>query len=248
MGGGGVLMPAATPDLIAEVDQAAQELVTLLAAQPGARRQRTPDWLARAHRAGTLRRPVVWRNSILHTALWRRAHVEFFSLPGEIGVLHLCAFPALDQALPILGFDVITGRSKATGCFLDLSPTVPAAAPVIAAWVANRVPVQGERRVLPDWAAMFSPHAVAVRPRDAAEVAAGLALGMATLRGVLAETAPAAADRTAMQAAQARYVAAQRENERTRRMLAGCVGEGLADAFIEHCLFPLPRPALLAAA
>ncbi len=234
--------------LVARLDAAVARLEAIALAAPGATRCETPDWLHRAAAEGALRRPIAWRNTVVRTPRLRRLHAEFFSIPGEIGVLHLCAFPADDAALPILGFDVVAGQQRATGCFLDLSPTVPQAEPLVAHWAAGLAP-SGEPRVLPDWAAMFSPHAVAVRPRDAAELEAGLAAGEAALRMILA-AAPMRADPAAMHAAQARYVEGQRRNDRTRRMLAGCIGADLAERFIAECLFPLPddAPALRDAA
>lgn len=239
-----------TVDLIARLDAAATRLAALLGATPGARVLPAADWLARAERDGSLRRPVLWRNALVRTKLLRRAHVEFFAIPGEIAVLHLCAFPRLDRALPILGFDVIAGREKATGCFLDLSPTVPEAMPVIADWAtATREAALrlGEKRILPDWAAtIFSSAAVAARPHAAGDVEAGLALGAATLTRLLELRRAPAADPRAMRDAQLRYIEAQHQNDRTRRMLAGCVGPSLADAFIEKMLFPPPPRSRLA--
>lgn len=231
------------PDLIALLNQAAQDFAAMLRTAQGSRLLPTPDWLETARAAGTLRRPLVWRNTLVRTRLLRRAHVEFFSIPGEIGVLHVCIFPALDRALPIFGFDVVAGRNKATGCFLDLSPTVPAAEPMMTAWGARAVKTttaMGAARTLPDWASMFSAHALAVRPGSRVEVTEGLGFGVASLAVLLAEAAPPPADPQEMRAAQLRYIAAQRRNDRTRAMLAGCVGPVLADAFIERCLFPAP--------
>lgn len=233
-----------TADLIASLDTAATRLAAMLGTTQGARTLPAPDWLARAEREGSLRRPVVWRNTVVRTKLLRRAHVEFFAIPGEIAVLHLCAFPRLDRALPILGFDVIAGREKATGCFLDLSPTVTAATPIIADWAAatrDAAANVGEPRVLPDWAAaIFSPAAVAVRPRTPEDVEAGLALGATALSRLLAMRSAPTTDWPTMRDAQLRYIEAQHQNDRTRRMLAGCVGPALADAFIARMLFPPP--------
>lgn len=233
----------APPDLIALLDQASQDFTTMLRAAQGARLLPAPDWLEAARDAGALRRPLAWRNTLVRTRQLRRAHVEFFSIPGEIGVLHVCIFPALDRALPIFGFDVVAGRGKATGCFLDLSPTVPAAAPVITGWGARAAAVaagMGMARPLPAWASMFSDHVLAVRPGSPVEVAEGLRFGMASLAALLNEARPRPAEPAAMRAAQLRYIAAQRQNERTRAMLAGCIGPALADAFIARCLFPDP--------
>ncbi|MBK1659286.1 hypothetical protein [Paracraurococcus ruber] len=237
-------------DLIARLDEAAAALAARALAAPAALPLPEMDWLAAARRAGTLRRPLAWRNLVVATPAWRRLHVEFLAIPGEIAVLHCCGMPQPHLALPVLGFDVVAGREKATGCFLDLSPTVAAASPAILDWAAGVVPLRaglGEQRALPDWASIFSPHVVAVRPRDPAEVEAGLALGEATMAAMLALARIPAADPAAMAAAQSRYVEGQRRNDRTRRMLAGCIGAPLADAFIADCLFPLPATPALAA-
>jgi len=223
--------------LIDRLDLACWRFAAAALAAPGAEVVPQPDWLAMA----TPRRPIEWRNHVVRTPLWQRLHVEYFALPGEIAVLHLCAFPRPEIALPILGFDVITGRERATGCFLDLSPTVPEAEPCIAAWgawVAPQRAALGEARVLPEWTAIFSPEVVAVRPEGLEGFEAGVALGEATLLGCLRDTRQPRAEPMAMLAAQARYIAAQRRNDRTRRMLAGCVGPEMADSFIAECLFP----------
>lgn len=222
--------------LLQRLEAAADALADAAAALPGARSLPMEDWLARAASEGTLRRPIAWRNTVVRTPALRRLHVEYFAIPGEIAVLHACAFPHLDQALPIYGFDVIAGEDRATGCFLDLSPTVPEADPLIASWAAgiDRASL-GASRILPEWTAIFSPHVVAVRPGDAAAFQAGLDLGAATLQHLVST---AGCDAAAMAAAQARYIEGQRRNDRTRRMLASCIGAALADAFIAECLFP----------
>ncbi len=233
--------------LLRRLEDAADALAATALALPGARALPMEDWLARAAVAGTLRRPIAWRNTVVRTPALRRLHVEYFAIPGEIAVLHACAFPHLDQALPIYGFDVIAGEDRATGCFLDLSPTVPQADVLIEAWgedVAAQRAALGASRILPEWTAIFSPRVVAVRPADAVAFQAGLDLGAATLRRL----APAGGcDPGAMAAAQARYIEGQRRNDRTRRMLASCIGADLADAFIAECLFPpVPSPAAAA--
>jgi phycocyanobilin:ferredoxin oxidoreductase len=230
--------------LIRRLEDAADALAASAIALPGATVLPAEDWLARARAEGTLRRPIAWRNTVVATPTLRRLHVEFFAIPGEIAVLHACAFPHLDQGLPIYGFDVIAGQDRATGCFLDLSPTVPEADALIEAWAGDIAPHRdalGTTRILPEWTAIFSPRVVAVRPADAVAFQAGLDLGAAALRRLRA--APRC-DAIAMAAAQARYIEGQRRNDRTRRMLASCIGADLADAFIAECLFPpVPAPA-----
>lgn len=233
--------------LLHRLEEAADDMAAIAQGLPGASILPMPDWLERARAAGTLRRPIVWRNTVVAMPALRRLHVEFFAIPDEIAVLHVCAFPHLDQALPIFGFDVIAGQDRATGCFLDLSPTVPEADALITAWgdsVDAMRPALGASRILPEWTAIFSPRVVAVRPADADAFQAGLDLGRQALGRVTAATPAPRCDSTAMAAAQTRYIDGQRRNDRTRRMLATCIGPELADAFIDECLFPpVPTPA-----
>ncbi|NGM19596.1 hypothetical protein G3576_06195 [Roseomonas stagni] len=233
--------------LLRRLEEAADALAAMALAIPGATPRPMPDWLARAEQAGTLRRPIAWRNTVVTTPALRRLHVEYFAIEGEIAVLHACAFPHLHEALPIYGFDVIAGQDRATGCFLDLSPTVPGADPLIEAWADGLAPMRGglgAARVLPEWTAIFSRHVLAVRPSDALAFDRGIELGRAALEHLVAAPAARRCDRGAMAAAQTRYIEGQCRNDRTRRMLAGCIGADLADAFIAECLFPpVPVPA-----
>lgn len=235
--------------LIDRLSEATDRFAALAAAAPGAVGMEVPDWLARARETGALRRPIAWRNTVVTTAGLRRLHVEFFALPGEIAVLHVCAFPHLSAALPIFGFDVIAGREKATGCFLDLSPSVPEAAFVTQAWAAQLATYRaalGEVRELPEWGTIFSSEVLAVRPRDARDFEHCLDFGAESLAALL-DTRASAADPAAMRLAQLHYIDGQRRNDRTRRMLAGCIGPALADRFIDDCLFPLPATGAAAA-
>lgn len=229
--------------LLGFVDQAASRFEALLRDTEGATPLDEVDWLAEAERQGALRRPLAWRNLVVETPGFARLHVEFFAIPGEIAVLHLCGFPRLDVALPIFGFDIVSGREKATGCFLDLSPTVPEATPLLQQWAARArlaAPGLGEPRELPSWAWMFSCNAIAVRPRGQADVDAALRFGEAMLCWLLGLGSAEIAEPQAMRVAQLRYIDGQRRNDRTRRMLAGCIGNELADRFIAEVLFPDP--------
>jgi phycocyanobilin:ferredoxin oxidoreductase len=202
-----------------------------------------PDFCSLARRDGTLSKSVVWINDIFKSPVFRWAHVEFFSIADQIAVIHVCVFPHFDHAAPIFGFDIIASCHKATGAFLDLSPTVDVAEKAIAQWgMKTKKDRAGfsDHRDLPDWAAeIFSPSALAIRPVSLQEVDDVLALGRASLAMWLdqpAITFPAAQ----MMAAQRRYVEGQRRNQHTFRMLSTCVGPALAREFIDDWLFPTP--------
>ena len=112
-------------DLVTVLSDHARRFASSLAAGSDVERVQVPDFLIRARCEGTLSKPVVWTNDVFTGPDFRWAHVEFFSIPDQIGVIHVCVFPRMDRPAPIFGFDIIAGRRKATGAFLDLSPTTP---------------------------------------------------------------------------------------------------------------------------
>jgi phycocyanobilin:ferredoxin oxidoreductase len=232
--------PGEGVDFIARLFAQYRIIADDLAARPEVRRIEAPDFSERARRAGTCLRPVDWANEIFEGPGFRWAHVEFFSIPGQIGVLHVCLFPALDRRAPIFGFDIISGRAKATGAFLDLSPTTPSFDPIADAWMGSPPEAFAEPRTLPEWAAaIFSPRALAIRPVSVSEVDAVVALARRSLAFWLDAEKPSGSV-AVMALAQYRYAAAQRLNEHTFRMLAGCVGPEIAREFIDDWLFPTP--------
>jgi phycocyanobilin:ferredoxin oxidoreductase len=201
---------------------------------------------------GSLARPLAapapplpgleWSNLLLAAPSFRHGHVESFVAPGRVSVLHVCLFPPLDDPAPIYGFDMVAGPARVTGIFLDFSPVVEATPGLRLADAVDPARLAGfaAPRPLPPWGEVFSADMLAVRPADSAEVARAIALAEAALQGWLARpgrsAGPGAASRIA--AGQARYVAAQRRNEHTLRMLAGFIGAEAARRFIDDVLFP----------
>lgn len=223
------------------------------------------DWFAARLEAepGGIRRTMApleglldgqWSNLLLSGRLFRHAHVETLHIPGRLSVLHVCLFAHLDDAAPIFGFDMIAGPSRVTGIFLDFSavlageqglvqprsaqPSLRLSDAVDPALLANFA----ERRILPDWGDIFSCDVLAVRPVDMAEIERALALARQALdRWLSAPGRPVRACPAAIAAGQARYIAGQRRNEHTRRMLTGLIGDVAARRFIDEVLFP-PLP------
>ena len=228
-------------DLVDLLEAWAHEFAAVLAGRPSVKRIEAPDFLFRAKASGALVKPVIWRNEIFVGPEFRWAHVEYFAIGEQIGVIHVCVFPSLDCHAPIFGFDIISGGRKATGAFLDLSPTTAEAAEIVDSWAAEtkrEVETFQEKRRLPDWAAaVLSEHAVAIRPVSPSEVEAVLTLAQRSLALWLDRKKPVGRG-VAMLRAQQRYVEAQRRNEHTLRMLAGCVGADIARHFVNEWLFP----------
>lgn len=181
-----------------------------------------------------------WDNILLRARTFRRAHVETFDVPGRLSVLHVCVFPHLDDPTPIFGFDMVAGSARVTGIFLDLSPVgllppVPSLSDVcdpqaLAGFATPRSP--------PEWGDIFSADLLAVRPDSLEEVGKTIALAMVALNGMLRAARLSTAAEAVVAAGQARYIAGQRRNEHTLRMLAGFIGHAAARRFIDEVLFP----------
>lgn len=64
-----------------------------------------------------------WINKTWNNYCIYRAHLDVVDARDSKGLwmAHLCIFPSIEYNLPIFGFDVIAGKTKVTGAFLDLS-------------------------------------------------------------------------------------------------------------------------------
>jgi phycocyanobilin:ferredoxin oxidoreductase len=179
-------------------------------------------------------------NVLFAADTFRRANVEMFSAPGRVYGVHVCVFPHLHDPTPIFGLDIVSGPARVTGIFLDLSPVTEAPPAPRLRDVADADLFDGFSiyRDLPEWCEIFSPDALAVRPMDFDEVARAIDLAQVALEAALASSRRSSAyvDATA---GQARYVAGQRRNEHTFRMLTGFIGAGPARRFIDEVLFPM---------
>jgi phycocyanobilin:ferredoxin oxidoreductase len=67
-----------------------------------------------------------WINRVWQSYSVRRAHIDVVDARDTRGLwmMHVCVFPVLSSDAPIYGFDVIAGKNKMTGAFLDFSKTV----------------------------------------------------------------------------------------------------------------------------
>ena len=106
-----------------------------------------------------------WVNRIWTSDRYRRAHVDVVDARESKGLwmMHCCVFPHTHNPAPIFGFDVIAGKNKITGCFIDYSPTGDFDHPMIE-YFAEEVGQYdwNKPRKLPEWAErIFSPHMIA---------------------------------------------------------------------------------------
>ena len=185
-----------------------------------------------------------WINRVWSSADYRRAHVDVVDARETKGLwmMHCCIFPHTHNPAPIFGFDVIAGKNKMTGCFIDYSPTEDKIHPMIEyfgekvgryEWV--------KKRELPDWAKrIFSEHMVAAgNVSDDGELAQ-----ISSLAGILVnhyletvgETNNTAIDTTSHQNY---YCDNQKQNPHTPKVMASLgLNEDDVRVFIQECLFP----------
>ena len=185
-----------------------------------------------------------WVNRVWTGELYRRAHVDVVDARETKGLwmMHCCVFPHTNNPAPIFGFDVIAGKNKITGCFVDYSPTIDKNHPMCE-WFAGEVAKLEWRRerTLPDWAQrIFSTSMVAAgNVQDETELAQIRELAEMCVYNyteTVAETAGKTADNTFEQNY---YAQNQKQNPHTPRVMVSLgLSEEDVKVFIQDCLFP----------
>ena len=96
-----------------------------------------------------------WINQVWTSDRYRRAHIDVVDARNTKGLwmMHCCVFPHTYNSAPIFGFDVIAGKNKITGCFIDYSPTTDRKHPMIEYFAEEVSRYEWiKKRDLPDWA------------------------------------------------------------------------------------------------
>ena len=185
-----------------------------------------------------------WVNRVWQSDRYRRAHIDVVDARDTKGLwmMHCCIFPHIKNSAPIFGFDVIAGKNKITGCFIDYSPTTDRNHPMIDYFAEEVSRYEWiKKRELPEWAQrIFSPYMVA-----AGNVSSETELSqIASLAQILSnhyletvgETNNSVADATFEQNY---YAQNQKQNPHTPRVM---VSLGLSEedvrVVIQDCLFP----------
>jgi phycocyanobilin:ferredoxin oxidoreductase len=184
-----------------------------------------------------------WVNRVWSSGLYRRAHVDVVDAREKKGLwmMHCCIFPHIHNPAPIFGFDVIAGKNKITGCFIDYSP------------VAKQHPMLDyfgdevsryewiKKRELPDWAKrIFSTNMIAAgNVQDDEELSQISSLAHILVNhyletvGETNNTVPNSTER------QNFYCLNQKQNPHTPKVMASLgLDEEDVRVFIQDCLFP----------
>lgn len=185
-----------------------------------------------------------WVNRVWTSENYRRAHVDVVDARSTKGLwmMHCCIFPHTHNPAPIFGFDVIAGKNKITGCFIDYSPTADRTHPMIEYFAEEVSRYEWiKKRELPDWAQrIFSTNMIAAgNVSDEHELAQISSLAHILINHYLetvGETNNKVADTTFEQNF---YAQNQKQNPHTPRVMVSLgLSEDDVSVFIQDCLFP----------
>ncbi len=185
-----------------------------------------------------------WVNRVWQSDRYRRAHVDVVDARQTKGLwmMHCCIFPHIHNPAPIFGFDVIAGKNKITGCFIDYSPTTNRSHSMIEYFTEEVSRYEWiKRRDLPEWAQrIFSPSMIAAgNVSDESELSQIASLAHILVNHYLetvGETNNMIADATFEQNF---YAQNQKQNPHTPRVMTSLgLNEEDVRIFIQDCLFP----------
>ena len=185
-----------------------------------------------------------WVNKVWVGSRYRRAHIDVVDARETKGLwmMHCCVFPHTHNPAPIFGFDVIAGKNKITGCFIDYSPTHDKFHPMIE-YFGDEVGRYewNKKRKLPDWAErIFSEHMVAAgNVSDETELKQLKSLAHVLINHYLYsvdETNNTVLDTSSYQNY---YCDNQKQNPHTPKVMVSLgLSEDDVQVFIQDCLFP----------
>ncbi|MFM7395074.1 MAG: phycocyanobilin:ferredoxin oxidoreductase [Cyanobium sp.] len=187
------------------------------------------------------------RNEVHRCRGLRKLHLETARLGAGLQILHCVFFPDPRYDLPVFGADIVAGRGVVSAAIVDLSPvTDQLPASIEDALAARDGGPFSQRRELPAWGSIFSPHVLFVRPADEAEELAFIEQVdgfLAVLAEAVAQARPQAPDDPATVIrleGQLRYCKQQKQNDKTRRVLEKAFNPAWADRYIKELLFDDP--------
>ncbi len=185
-----------------------------------------------------------WLNKVWSSDNYRRAHIDVVDARATKGLwmMHCCVFPHTHNPAPIFGFDVVAGKNKITGCFIDYSPTGDKTHPMID-YFGDEVSRYewNKKRALPDWAQrIFSEHMVAAGnvsdEHELDQIASLASILVNHYVETVGETNNTVADTTFEQNY---YAQNQKQNPHTPKVMVSLgLSEDDVQVFVQDCLFP----------
>ena len=185
-----------------------------------------------------------WVNRVWSSDSYRRAHIDVVDARETKGLwmMHCCVFPHTHNPAPIFGFDVIAGKNKITGCFIDYSPAGDRNHPMIEYFGDEVARYEWNKpRKLPEWAErIFSRHMIAAgNVSDEEELKQITSLAQTLVNHYtecVGETNNTAENTTE---SQNYYAQNQKQNPHTPKVMVSLgLSEDDVRHFIQECLFP----------
>ncbi len=185
-----------------------------------------------------------WINKVWSSDNYRRAHIDVVDARDTKGLwmMHCCVFPHTHNPAPIFGFDVVAGKNKITGCFIDYSPTGDKKHPMIEYFGEEVSRYEwNKKRALPEWAQrIFSEHMVAAGnvsdEHELDQIASLASILVNHYVETVEETNHTVADTTFEQNY---YAQNQKQNPHTPKVMVSLgLNEEDVQHFVQECLFP----------
>jgi len=187
-----------------------------------------------------------WINRVWSNDSIRRAHIDVVDARDtkSLWMMHVTVMPDLHNDAPIYGFDVIAGKNKMTGAFLDFSASATLDHPMMSGFaesVADFIPVK--RRELPEWAQnIFSDSMVAAGNVNTEEEAVKI-INLAVYNLIVymeeVKNFNGFGDSSLVTAAQNYYAHNQRQNPHTPAVMKSLgLPENDVEVFCRDMLFP----------
>jgi phycocyanobilin:ferredoxin oxidoreductase len=187
-----------------------------------------------------------WINRTWHSESVRRCHIDVVDARETKGLwmMHCTVMPDLHNDAPIFGFDVIAGKNKMTGAFLDFSASATLDHPMMQGYaesVKDFLPTKP--RLLPEWAQnIFSPSMVAAGNVSTEQEALDIInLAINNLKAYMEEVSEynGFGDSNLVIAAQNYYAHNQQQNPHTPKVMKSLgLPEEQVDIFCRDMLFP----------
>ena len=185
-----------------------------------------------------------WVNKVWASSRYRRAHIDVVDARETKGLwmMHCCVFPHTHNPAPIFGFDVVAGKNKITGCFIDYSPAGDPEHPMIDYFAEEVSRYEWNKpRKLPEWAErIFSSNMVAAgNVGDEHELQQIASLASILINHYLETVSDTNNTANNTTAAQNFYAQNQKQNPHTPKVMVSLgLSEEDVTIFIQDCLFP----------
>lgn len=185
-----------------------------------------------------------WVNRVWRSERYRRAHVDVVDARNTKGLwmMHCCVFPHTHNPAPIFGFDVIAGKNKITGCFIDYSPAGDPDHPMIDYFAEEVSRYEWiKKRELPEWAQrIFSSSTIAAGnvqdPEELNQIESLAHILISHYLETVADTNNTTENTTDQQNF---YAQNQKQNPHTPKVMTSLgLDEEDVRVFVQECLFP----------